>query len=138
MSEKIKAIKGNESRWKEVETWLANHGAVDKVNNPDNCKNEEMLFYVRPNGYIASISINYSELFDIEELPRWRAEGTELYYFISDTMDVLTSYDNRSALSNYRYDEGNYFRTEEAAVKCCEKIKKLLIDFRDGRGEFED
>lgn len=56
---------------------------------------------------------------------RWRAEEGENYYYITDN-GVICGIDDGFPLDTYRYDSGNYFKTESEANEYAEKIKKLL------------
>ena len=67
-----------------------------------------------------------AETKQIEDLPRWRAKDGEKYYFISDCLDVdFTSEDSDEYDDSY-YAADNYFKTEEAASRAAEKIRKIL------------
>lgn len=58
-----------------------------------------------------------------ERLKRCRAEVSERYYYITYKGTICHSYDNRAIWDDFRYDTGNYFKTEEEA----EEYKKKLI-----------
>lgn len=61
-----------------------------------------------------------------KEQPRWRAEKSEIYYFISGTGEISCQKDMRSKVDDAMISFGNYFHTREAAEKKLEEIKKLL------------
>ena len=62
----------------------------------------------------------------IEDLPRWRAKDGEKYYFVSDCMDVDFNSEDSDEYDDSYYEAGNYFKTEEAAERAAEKIRKIL------------
>lgn len=62
----------------------------------------------------------------IEDLPRWRAKDGEKYYFVSDCMDVDFNSEDSDEYDDSYYAAGNYFKTEEAAERAAEKIRKVL------------
>ena len=62
----------------------------------------------------------------IEDLPRWRAKDGEKYYFISDCLDVDFNSEDSDEYDDSYYAADNYFKTEEAAERAAEKIRKIL------------
>ena len=62
----------------------------------------------------------------IEDLLRWRAKIGEKYYFISDCLDVDFNSEDFDEYDDSYYAAGNYFKTEEAAERAAEKIRKIL------------
>ena len=62
----------------------------------------------------------------IEDLPRWRAKEGEKYYFISDCLNVDFNSEDSDEYDDSYYEAGNYFKTEEAAERAAEKIRKIL------------
>lgn len=88
MSEKIKAVRGNEKRCEEVVTWLEEHGANNARSRVEgNCKDK--MYFVDPNGDAQCVDVKFKYLFDVEELPRWRAEKGKTYYHVTDLCNVL-------------------------------------------------
>ena len=67
-----------------------------------------------------------AETKQIEDLPRWRAKEGEKYYFVSDCLDVDHNPENFDKIDNSYYAAGNYFKTEGAAERAAEKIRKIL------------
>lgn len=68
----------------------------------------------------------------IEDLPRWRAEESESYYYVDLSFNVRKTDDLRSYGDNNLYEAGNYFRTREAA----EKIASQILDiFKNSKAE---
>lgn len=126
MSEKFKAVRGSEERAKEVKQWLIDHGAKHTVGYL--CNREDMLYYVGPDGYVRFLKYDYAHLFNVEKLPRWRAEKGQMYYYISGLCEVITGYDDYLGYDNNHYELGNYFKTKEEAEKFCSKMIKLFED----------
>lgn len=62
----------------------------------------------------------------IDDLPRWRAKEGERYYFVSDCLDVDFNSEDSDEYDDSYYAAGNYFKTEEAASRAAEKIRKIL------------
>ena len=67
-----------------------------------------------------------AETKQIENLPRWRAKIGEKYYFVGDCLDVDFNSENSDKFDDSYYAAGNYFKTEEAAERAAEKIRKIL------------
>ena len=67
-----------------------------------------------------------AETKQIEDLPRWRAKEGEKYYFVSDRLDVDFNSENSDKFDDSYYAADNYFKTEEAAERAAEKIRKIL------------
>lgn len=62
----------------------------------------------------------------IEDLPRWRAKEGGKYYFVSDCLNVDFNPESSDGYDDSYYAAGNYFKTEEAAERAAEKIRKIL------------
>lgn len=61
------------------------------------------------------------------ENTRWRAEKFGKYYHIQfENKKIICMRDGRDVFDDYRYNSGNYFRTEKAAQKIVDKIEKIL------------
>lgn len=129
MSEKLKGIFGSETRADEVLKWLKNQGA-DAIPNIENFKDSEVIFYVNKDKKIKKLHITCAELFDIVELPRWRAKYEEHYYYVSDWGVVRKSKDQCWGEDNERYECGNYFKTKEEAEKYAEKIREIFREIK--------
>lgn len=125
MSEKIKAVRGNSQRCEDVVTWLEDHGAKDAKHQVEGSRDYKMYF-VDPNGDAQCIDENYECLFDVEELPRWRAKENDPFYCIDGTFNIAYVADCRSDTDNLLYEIGNYFQTEAEAVYYCDKFKEML------------
>lgn len=124
MSEKIKGIHGSRTRFDEVKQWLINHGAKNFAGCK--CCDPNEVYYLYPNGDVTSIHKSEEFLFDIEELPRWRARQGESYYFITSEGLISAAIEDGSFDSSMRYNAGNYFQTDENAVPYREKFIKLF------------
>lgn len=125
MSEKIKAIRGNLQRCKEVVTWLEEHGAKDAKHQVEG-SSEYKLYFVDPNGDAQCVGEKYEYLFDVEELPRWRAEKGKTYYHVTDLCNVLSNVDDYTPFDEWHHELGNYFQTREEAEEMCKQILDLF------------
>lgn len=124
MSERVKAVRGNKERCGDVKSWLIDNGAL----NPEAFSYEikDYLYYVKPNGFVDYIDSEYEYLFDVEEIPRWRAEENNRFYCIDGTLNIAYVVDRRSDTDNLLYEIGNYFQTKAEAVYYCDKFKEML------------
>lgn len=125
MKEKVKAIRGSKSRPEDVKQWLRKHGAknVDEFT----CANEDCIYIVLENGSIEYFSnTKYFFIFDIEELPLWRAPMNCLYWCLSTNLDVYHVVETASDLDDLRYNTGNYFKSVEEATEYRQAVIKLL------------
>ena len=129
MSEKVKAIKGSKERPEEVIKWLKAQGATDAINQVTG-RHEGSLYFVTSDGRADFLSLRFEYLFDVEELPRWRAKCDEEYWYIDDALDVRCTTEDHSRKHDDRYVARNYFKTEGEAEEYCDKFIKLL----EGRG----
>lgn len=65
---------------------------------------------------------------------RWRAEMDNGYYYLDDFGDIICVQDQIVDIDDFRYNTGNYFKTEEEA----EEYKKKLLyqqQYKDFLGE---
>ena len=67
-----------------------------------------------------------AETKQIEDLPRWRAEEGERFYYVYLDGSVFDDTDNDCSSDNLRYESCNYFKTKEAAERAAEKIRKIF------------
>jgi hypothetical protein len=110
--------------------------ALEAYGGKNNCgytgKDDAVIYYILPNGYIAAVSTNSTQsnyiMATAEEVKpfRWRAEPGSPYYIVCTTMDVMKLYDIRESSDNKLHANGNYFRTREEAEEMAKKIKKIL------------
>lgn len=118
MSEKIKGVYGSETRANEVLKWLKSQGA-------EKCEygghSESSIYYI-DKGEVRMVDKEHSVLFEIVELPRWRAAVGGRYYFINYIGKVVFDTDLRGSVDDSAYEIGNYFQTKEEAEKYTEKF----------------
>lgn len=62
----------------------------------------------------------------IEDLPNWRADIDEVYFYISSACNIIAEKECHCYIDGERYKIGNYFKTEEAAEKVAEKIRDIF------------
>lgn len=122
MSEKVKGIYGSEKRADDVLAWLRSQGAKKCSFNGD----VEYIIYYVDQGQVKAVNKTHSVLFDIVELPRWRAEKGGEFYFVDFTGEVFSDMDERSTTDNAMYEIGNYFQTKEEAETYAEKFREIL------------
>ena len=68
----------------------------------------------------------------VVDLPRWRAEKGEPYFFVDPCWEVSCDIDDRTSPHDSLYLGGNYFKTEEAAWKTIEQIREI---FKNSKAE---
>lgn len=79
---------------------------------------------------------NFDEWF--EEIPekheRWRGGRGDSYYFIDDEGAIRHEIDTNDGMDNYRYNIGNYFKTEAEAESCKKYLtaRQVLLDDAEG------
>lgn len=130
MSKKIKGIFGSKERADEVLQWLIAQGAESasvKLLAGDTCNT---IYYVNNRKQATWVNAIHSELFDIVELPRWRAKYEKRYYYVSDGGCVKTTIEDFMDEDDKRYECGNYFRTREEAEIVAKKISKIFKERR--------
>ena len=122
MSEKIKGVYGSETRADEVMKWLENQGI--KEFQYRGCS-ENTIYYV-DKGIVKAVDKDHSILFNIVELPKWRAKLGGRYYFINYLGKVDFDTDLRGSVDDSAYEIGNYFQTKEEAEKYTEKFLEIF------------
>ena len=127
MSEKIKGMIGSRTRGADVLKWLKSQGADCIIGNGGiyNGESEEVIYYV-DNNEIKIINKRHSVLFDLVELPRWRALEGDRYYYVSDRGHVSTAKETGVADDNCRYKIGNYFETFKEAEPYAKKVREIF------------
>lgn len=55
---------------------------------------------------------------------RWRAEVNDDYWFMVDTGEIGRESEDRHSIDTFRYNTGNYFKTEGEAIAYREKLLK--------------
>lgn len=125
MSGKVKCIRGSKERAEEVRRWLKDHGATNA--DSCNCDDKDLIYFVKPNG-IVDILMNPDReyLFDVEELPRWRAEIGATYFYINEKLRLDVETEEHHKYDDELYSCGNYFKSSEEAGKYRDEIIKVL------------
>lgn len=123
MSKKVKGIYGSEIRTPEVLRWLESQGNINECQYRG-CS-ENTIYYV-DKGIVKAVDKDHSVLFDIVELPKWRAKVGGRYYFINYLGIVNFDTDLRGSVDDIAYEIGNYFQTKEEAEKYTEKFLEIL------------
>ena len=121
MSEKIKGMFGSKTRADEVLAWLKSQGAKTSLYDGSL---EQCIYYVDQE-HIKIVEKGHSCLFDIVELPRWRAIKAGVYFYINDRGRVDSTLDTYE-LDADRYKCGNYFQTKEEAETYVEKFREIF------------
>lgn len=79
---------------------------------------------------------NFDDWF--EEIPekheRWRGGRGDSYYFIDDEGAIRHEIDTNDGMDNYRYNIGNYFKTEAEAESYKKYLtaRQVLLDYAEG------
>ena len=68
----------------------------------------------------------------IEDLPRWRANFAEFYFYIEDDFSIGLYSDIRDGTDESYYKSGNYFKTLEAAENVACQIREI---FKNSKAE---
>ena len=68
----------------------------------------------------------------IEDLPRWRANFAEFYFYIDDDFSIGSHSDIRDGTDESYYKSGNYFKTREAAEKVANQTREI---FKNSKAE---
>lgn len=69
---------------------------------------------------------------EFEELPRWRADEDDTYYWISECFELKEETDARTDYDLELYSIGNYFRTRKAAEVVASQIREI---FKNSKAE---
>ena len=80
------------------------------------------------NGGGSSISAYeiYHRIETEEEVPRWRAELSGVYYRANVFLQIVSVTENRCILDEIAFDSGNYFQTKEQAQEYIDHCKKFF------------
>jgi len=68
---------------------------------------------------------------------RWRAEYSKNYFYINEMFKIKFDTESYWDIDNKRYENGNYFRTEQDAKEYMEYIKKKSLEWHEKRNENE-
>lgn len=67
----------------------------------------------------------------IEDLPRWRANLAEFYFYIEDDLSIGSHSDIRDGMDESYYKLGNYFKTRESAEKVAKQIREIFKNSKE-------
>ena len=81
---------------------------------------------------LAKVNKRWNEEKKCLEDVRWRAKKGKLYRWVSADGYVKESTDEHGECDNCYYKSGNYFKTEEAAEKVAEQVRKI---FKNSKSE---
>ena len=123
-------IKGDPIRGKEIIKLLEDLGGYNAYSLDGH--NSNIYYFIAPDGIINNIDVSglifsfvktfYKEI----ELPRWKPEYDDNWYFINPTGEVIERIWVNSQFDNLCLEFGNCFRTKEEAESARNKIKELL------------
>ena len=68
---------------------------------------------------------------------RWRAEEGNIYYFLNNIFNIMNSEENYTCLEDKRYENGNYFETEDEALEYAKYMKKCSLEWHEKRDDNE-
>lgn len=125
--ERIKAVRGNKYRVKDVFNWLEKQGGTPSIYHDDYSDESKLFFVVEGSVFTVSLGNVESKLVEIIPLPRWRANVNEDYYYISSGMRVLLATDVNEPLDDQRWEKGNYFQTSDEANEYADNIVNMLM-----------
>lgn len=133
MSNKVKGIFGSKTRADEVLQWLIAQGAEPasvKLLGGDTCNT---IYYVNKQKQATWVNAIHSELFDIVELPRWRAEKGERYFFVStgEGISASSSCEDSDEVDYERFESGNYFKTLKEAEAVAKKVREIFKEIKN-------
>ena len=66
---------------------------------------------------------------------RWRAELGEKYWVVDIELSSTWSKEQNDGYDKVRYNNGNYFRTEEEAKQAAEAVKETFEKFHENHTE---
>ena len=124
-------IKGSEERGNEVIKFLEDLGG--RNSHSMDGKNVNAYYFINPNGIIVNTYSSGSEIFSYVkefykemDLPKWKPQCGEQYFFISKIGKVMEDTWRDLISDNFCYEFGNCFRTYEEAEAARDKIKEIL------------
>ena len=68
---------------------------------------------------------------------RWRAKYDEVYFYIDGYFKVTWGRDFQNIYGNWRYELGNYFKTEEEAEEYAKYMEKCSLEWHEKRDNNE-
>jgi hypothetical protein len=72
------------------------------------------------------------------EYKRWRSENDGVYYYMDDCGKCDSAYEGYGSIDDYRYNTGNYFKTEKEAEQHKAYLLALQIIKDDAEGFVPD
>lgn len=127
MSGKLKGvIVSSETKFRELIYWLRSQGAVESSLVTLVTVAKSAIYYVNKQGQVMYTDKIHADLFDIVDLPEWRALKGERYYYISDRGHVSPAIEAGEVNDNCRYEIGNYFETFKEAKPYAKKIREIF------------
>lgn len=66
---------------------------------------------------------------------RWRAVYGKIYYYMNELFEITWIRENHNYFSNKKYENGNYFKTEEEALEYAEYMKQKSHEWHERKGE---
>ena len=90
---------------------------------------DDIIYYVNE-GRVRAVGDEHAVLFDIVELPRWRAIKGKTYYFVNSCGNWDMWIEKGESVDNCRYRVGNYFKTREEAEIYAEKFREIFKERR--------
>lgn len=63
----------------------------------------------------------------IEDLPRWKADIKETYFYVSAHCSIESEVECNDYIDNERYNIGNYFHIREEAEKVAKQVKEIFM-----------
>lgn len=113
--------------------YICESNKVVCIESADNWVGKEGCMYAsekEKNEFLARLEEQYNVRWNQEkketEKIRWRAGIGEKYYFISDSLKVISDADLYTSEDDNRYKVCNYFRKRESAIIISERIKEIF------------
>lgn len=69
---------------------------------------------------------------------RWRADIDKRYYYINEEYNILSTFERYHRIDIFRYNNGNYFETEEEVKKYAEYMKKKSLEWHKNKFNNEE
>jgi len=79
-------------------------------------------------GYIAYDYPIYSAVEEVIDMPLWRAESRQRYYYFNEMLHVKDYCNNADYADETLYQNGNYFETEQETQNYADLIKFVLTE----------
>ena len=79
-------------------------------------------------GYVSYAYPIYSAVEEVIDVPLWRAEERQLYYYFNEMLQVKDYNNNGDYVDETLYQNGNHFETEQETQKYADLIKFVLTE----------